>query len=56
MEPLLMPLILLAGLVIGWLAGRYQGRRELDAYKQGVNDGERRGGPCWVKTQIPKDS
>ncbi len=43
---------LLLGLVIGWLAGRHQGKQELARYREGVEAG----GPCWVRSQLPPDA
>lgn len=52
---------LLVGGVIGWLLGLRQGRRELRAYRLGLEEeqarqlqlAKRMGGPCWVKGQLP---
>jgi len=38
-----------AGL-LGWWIGRWQGARELQAYRTGVADSAK---SCWVRTQVP---
>ena len=43
---------LLLGIAIGWLAGKRQGQRELDLFREGLGESTR-GGPCWLRTQLP---
>ncbi len=44
---------LLLGLVIGWVVGRNQGKRELTRYREGVVDAS---SSCWVRSQLPPGS
>ena len=56
LEPLLAAVgatvFLLLGSMIGWLAGKRQGQRELELFRAGLAESHR-GGPCWLRTQLP---
>lgn len=48
---------ILVGLAVGWIAGRHAGKRELEAYRAGVEETLRQGGRfCWVRSQLPPNA